>query len=92
MGGGFREDFTPWSCLTTNGSRGALITLEGKVRRKLEKLLKGYEDVHFEAAFATGEGINVRTTKEEKKVKCYVQGSGRGKMLLAAAAEVRIAR
>ena len=27
---------------------------EGKVRRKLEKLLKGYEDVHFEA----GEGIN----------------------------------
>ncbi|GJX89984.1 hypothetical protein Tco_0343310 [Tanacetum coccineum] len=31
---------------------------EGKVRRKLEKLLKGYEDVHFEAGFATGEGIN----------------------------------
>nr|GEX26835.1 probable arabinosyltransferase ARAD1 [Tanacetum cinerariifolium] len=32
---------------------------EDKVRRKLEKLLKGYEDVHFEAAFATGEGIIV---------------------------------
>nr|GEY44588.1 hypothetical protein [Tanacetum cinerariifolium] len=27
MGGGFCEDFTPWSCLTTNGSRGALTTL-----------------------------------------------------------------
>ncbi|GJS63710.1 hypothetical protein Tco_0678274 [Tanacetum coccineum] len=31
---------------------------EGKVRRKLEKLLKGYEDVHFEAGFATDDGIN----------------------------------
>ena len=34
------------------------VVQEGKVRRKLEKLLKGYEDVHFEAGFATGEGIN----------------------------------
>ncbi|XP_071736420.1 probable arabinosyltransferase ARAD1 isoform X3 [Rutidosis leptorrhynchoides] len=34
---------------------------EGKVRRKLEKILKGYEDVHFEAGYATGEGINAST-------------------------------
>ncbi|KAM0009083.1 putative xylogalacturonan beta-1,3-xylosyltransferase [Helianthus debilis subsp. tardiflorus] len=34
---------------------------EGKVRRKLEKLLQGYEDVHFEASYATGEGINAST-------------------------------
>lgn len=34
---------------------------EGKVRRKLEKILKGYEDVHFEASYATGEGINAST-------------------------------
>ncbi|KAI3744778.1 hypothetical protein L1987_57869 [Smallanthus sonchifolius] len=34
---------------------------EGKVRRKLEKLLKGYEDVHFEASYATGKGINAST-------------------------------
>ncbi|KAI7751007.1 hypothetical protein M8C21_004210 [Ambrosia artemisiifolia] len=34
---------------------------EGKVRRKLEKLLKGYEDVHFEASYATAEGINAST-------------------------------
>nr|XP_043624783.1 probable arabinosyltransferase ARAD1 [Erigeron canadensis] len=34
---------------------------EGKVRAKLEKILKGYEDVHFEASYATGEGINAST-------------------------------
>ncbi|KAI3720403.1 hypothetical protein L6452_21319 [Arctium lappa] len=34
---------------------------EGKVRAKLQKLLKGYEDVHFEAGYATGEGINAST-------------------------------
>ncbi|KAG1363482.1 putative arabinosyltransferase ARAD1 [Cocos nucifera] len=30
---------------------------EGKVRLKLAKILKGYDDVHFENCFATGEGI-----------------------------------
>ncbi|XP_010927722.2 probable arabinosyltransferase ARAD1 isoform X2 [Elaeis guineensis] len=30
---------------------------EGKVRLKLAKILKGYDDVHFENSFATGEGI-----------------------------------
>ncbi|XP_023741737.1 probable arabinosyltransferase ARAD1 [Lactuca sativa] len=34
---------------------------EGKVRAKLEKILKGYSDVHFEAGYATGEGINAST-------------------------------
>ncbi|XP_076916313.1 putative arabinosyltransferase ARAD1 [Bidens hawaiensis] len=34
---------------------------EGKVRRKLEKILQGYDDVHFEASYATGEGINAST-------------------------------
>ncbi|GJT33100.1 probable arabinosyltransferase ARAD1 [Tanacetum coccineum] len=30
---------------------------EGVVRAKLEKLLKGYEDVHYEASYATGDSI-----------------------------------
>ncbi|XP_024987365.1 probable arabinosyltransferase ARAD1 isoform X2 [Cynara cardunculus var. scolymus] len=34
---------------------------EGKVRAKLQKVLKGYEDVRFEAGYANGEGINAST-------------------------------
>ncbi|KAJ0717732.1 putative exostosin [Helianthus annuus] len=30
---------------------------EGVVRAKLEKILKGYDDVHYEASYATGESI-----------------------------------
>ncbi|PWA73448.1 exostosin family protein [Artemisia annua] len=30
---------------------------EGVVRAKLEKILKGYEDVHYEASYATGDSI-----------------------------------
>lgn len=30
---------------------------EGIVRAKLEKILRGYEDVHYEASYATGESI-----------------------------------
>ena len=36
---------------------------EGKVRAKLQKLLKDYDDVHFEAGYATGEGINAVSLK-----------------------------
>ena len=35
----------------------SLLMQEGKVRLKLAKILKGYDDVHFENSFATGEGI-----------------------------------
>lgn len=40
------SDFVAW-----------LLMQEGKVRLKLAKILKGYDDVHFENSFATGEGI-----------------------------------
>lgn len=34
-----------------------LLMQEGKVRLKLAKIFKDYDDVHFENSFATGEGL-----------------------------------
>ncbi|XP_071709341.1 protein DUF642 L-GALACTONO-1,4-LACTONE-RESPONSIVE GENE 2-like [Rutidosis leptorrhynchoides] len=43
---------------TKDMSKCQMLVQERKVRCKLEKIPKSYEDVHFEAGYATGEGIN----------------------------------
>ncbi|PWA60018.1 MAP kinase 4 [Artemisia annua] len=48
----FSLDFEQPSC--TEEHIKELCSEEGKLRRKLKELLKGYEDAHFEAGFATG--------------------------------------
>ncbi|KAJ1704070.1 hypothetical protein LUZ63_003849 [Rhynchospora breviuscula] len=48
---------------------------EGIVRAKLAKMLKGFEDVHFEDSFATGEGI-IASTEGMRKSKFCLSPAG----------------
>ncbi|KAJ4810128.1 Exostosin-like [Rhynchospora pubera] len=43
---------------------------EGIVRAKLAKMMKGFDDVHFEDSFATGEGIKASTEGMRKSKFC----------------------